>query len=649
MKVGRIWRPFGWIGRTVPLLALLIALWPQQASAWWNDDWSLRKKITLDTGASGAGITDAIGRTPVLVRLHVGNFRFGTAKEDGSDLRFVAGDDKTPLKYHIEKYDSLIGEALVWVSVPDLKQGAKNEIWLYYGNAKATSAADVKGSYDPETLLVYHFADRGTPAQDATAWGNAAQALVPAADGSIIGQGARFDGQTALTVPSGNSLVVAEGGEMTWSVWLKMTAPQPNAVLYARREGGNALTIGLDNGVPFVEVTRAGAAQRSGTGTAISAASWHHLAVTAKGGQIAVYVDGNPFSTLATPLPAIAGAALIGRDVPATSVDGVAAPAPGGDAAAPAAPEASTDAAAAVPAAAAPLTGFAGDLDELQIAKVARPAGFIKVAAIGQGPEQGKLIAFSVDEETASWFSGYFAVILKSVTLDGWVVIGILAVMAVISWIVMIDKVSYLNRIAKANKLFLVHFRASSGDLDELIGMGHHETEAPIADRVTATDHKTIHRAPLFRLFGLGATEIRRRFSSNGGQRSLSPQSIAAIRAVLDSGFMQESQRLNRLMVMLTIAISGGPFLGLLGTVVGVMITFAAIAASGDVNVNAIAPGIAAALVATVAGLGVAIPALFGYNYLITRIKDVTVEMQVFVDELVTKMAESYDKPVRAR
>ena len=84
------------------------------------------------------------------------------------------------------------------------------------------------------------------------------------------------------------------------------------------------------------------------------------------------------------------------------------------------------------------------------------------------------------------------------------------------------------------------------------------------------------------------------------------------------AAIVKESQRLNRLMVMLTIAISGGPFLGLLGTVVGVMITFAAIAASGDVNVNAIAPGIAAALVATVAGLGVAIPALFGYNYLIS-------------------------------
>jgi len=114
------------------------------------------------------------------------------------------------------------------------------------------------------------------------------------------------------------------------------------------------------------------------------------------------------------------------------------------------------------------------------------------------------------------------------------------------------------------------------------------------------------------------------------------------LRAKLDRTTAYETQKLNSMMVMLTIAISGGPFLGLLGTVVGVMITFAAIAASGDVNINAIAPGIAAALVATVAGLGVAIPALFGYNYLITRIKEITTEMHVFTDEFVTRLAETY-------
>jgi len=76
-------------------LVAILTLLPTPASAWWNDDWQLRKKITIDASASGANITDPIGTTPVLIRLHVGNFRFGSAKEDGSDLRFVASDDKT--------------------------------------------------------------------------------------------------------------------------------------------------------------------------------------------------------------------------------------------------------------------------------------------------------------------------------------------------------------------------------------------------------------------------------------------------------------------------------------------------------------------------------------------------------------------------
>ena len=634
-------------GRTcsAPMLLALIlfaVLWPASASAWWNDQWSLRKKITIDTGASGASVSDAIGTAPVLVRLHVGNFRFGAAKEDGGDLRFVAADDKTPLKHHTEKYDALLGEALVWVSVADLKPGTKSEIWLYYGNPKAPTAVDAKGTYDPDTLLVYHFADRGTPAQDVTAWANSAQSVVPGADGAIIGQGARFDGQTTLALPGSPSLVVAEGGELTWSIWLKMTAPQPRAVLFSRSEGPNGLIIGLDNGVPFAEVTNAGSTQRSGDGPAISPGAWRHLALVARSNQITLYVDGNPFSTLAAALPTMTGASQLGRSAaaPAAAADSASAgAAPAGDT--PATPPVG-DAASASSGAAA--VGFAGDVDEFHLAKVARPAGFIKLAAIGQGPEQAKLISFSVDEETSSWSNGYFAVILRSVTLDGWIVIGVLAIMAVISWIVVVDRVSYLNRIAKGNGIFLRHFRGAAADLEGLLQLDREESDASLGGQAAAKDHKMIHAAPLYHLFALSAQEVRKRFSGNGGHRALSPQAIQSIRAVLDSGFVREMQRLNRMMVMLTIAISGGPFLGLLGTVVGVMITFAAIAASGDVNVNAIAPGIAAALVATVAGLGVAIPALFAYNYLTIRIKDATNEMQVFVDELITRIAESYDK-----
>src|SRR6202034_4618102 len=107
-------------------------------------------------------------------------------------------------------------------------------------------------------------------------------------------------------------------------------------------------------------------------------------------------------------------------------------------------------------------------------------------------------------------------------------------------------------------------------------------------------------------------------------ERRLSGPSLNAVKAAIDADSVREGYMLNSQMVLLTIAISGGPFLGLLGTVVGVMITFAAVAAAGEVNVNAIAPGIAAALLATVAGLAVAIPSLFGYNYIISRVKDAT-------------------------
>jgi biopolymer transport protein ExbB len=72
------------------------------------------------------------------------------------------------------------------------------------------------------------------------------------------------------------------------------------------------------------------------------------------------------------------------------------------------------------------------------------------------------------------------------------------------------------------------------------------------------------------------------------------------------------------------------------------MITFAVIAQSGEVDINSIAPGIAGALLATVAGLAVAIPALFGYSYLSSKIKDAIADMQVFIDEFIAKVAESY-------
>jgi biopolymer transport protein ExbB len=161
-----------------------------------------------------------------------------------------------------------------------------------------------------------------------------------------------------------------------------------------------------------------------------------------------------------------------------------------------------------------------------------------------------------------------------------------------------------------------------------------------------ANDHNRFGASTLYRLYHHGVREVNKRVAAQSVSAAraniLSPQSIDAIRAAMDGTMTRLQQSLSSQMVLLTIAISGGPFLGLLGTVIGVMITFAAIALSGDVNVNAIAPGVAAALAATVAGLAVAIPALFGYNWLNTRIKSISADNRVFVDEFVTLLAEQY-------
>jgi len=161
-----------------------------------------------------------------------------------------------------------------------------------------------------------------------------------------------------------------------------------------------------------------------------------------------------------------------------------------------------------------------------------------------------------------------------------------------------------------------------------------------------AADESTlplVQRSPLYEIYHIGSEEIRHRLIRDKDRtKGLSGRSIQAIRASLDAGLVHAQHKLTNGLVYLTISIAGGPYVGLLGTVVGVMITFAIIAKSGEVDVNSIAPGIASALLATVAGLVVAIPALFIYSYLNNRIKNTTAEIQVFIDEFIAKMAEFY-------
>ncbi|PLZ01733.1 DUF2341 domain-containing protein [Burkholderia sp. WAC0059] len=590
--------------RALFLLLIAFAWLPGAANAWWQNDWSYRKSITVDTSPKGANITQAAGRVPLLIRLHSGNFQFDGLQDSGADIRFVAADDKTPLNYHVEQYDPVLGVALVWVDIPQFPAGASQNIWMYYGNKKTPDGSKPAATFDPDYTAVFHFDDAGgTPPKDATAYANNAQdASVRVVEDGIIGRAAQFSG-TPLLLAASPSLAIPAGGQFTFSDWVKPAALAAQTLLYSRRDGASALLVGLDNGVPFVEIDGGPAPVRTAAGQPVAAGQWSDIAVTADGHNVVLYVGGKPYAQVAAVLPALNTPTAIGGDV---------ANAPAGFAA------------------------FSGEMDELRLSKVARSPTLIGLDFLNEGAES-KLVSYGADEKQSGFGFGYFGVIVHSVTVDAWFVIAILLAMAVISWVVMYMKANYVGRLDKANGFFLKRFREVAGR--KLVGLAQVDAKSDEGQR--------LGQSSLYRLYRAGVDEIHSRIDEQG-RSVISAESIEAIRATMDATLVRENQRLSKSMVLLTIAISGGPFLGLLGTVVGVMITFAAIAAAGDVNVNAIAPGIAAALLATVAGLFVAIPALFGYNYLLTRNKNVSANMQVFVDEFVTRLAEAHANPDHA-
>jgi biopolymer transport protein ExbB len=584
------------------LLTVLMGCLPGVANAWWQNDWSYRKAITIDTSPKGGNIAESAGRVPLLIRLHSGNFQFDGLEDNGADIRFVAADDKTPLNYQIQQYDPVLGVALVWVDIAQFPAGATQNIWMYYGNKKAPDGSKAAETFDPDYTLVYHFNDAGgTPPKDSTAYGNNAQnSPVRIAEDGIVGKAAQFNGATPLKLAASPSLALAEGGNFTFSAWVKPGALAPQTLLYSRRDGAHALLIGLDNGVPFAEIDGAAAPVRTAAGSPLSVNQWTQIALTADGKNVTLYVGGKQYAQLQAALPALNTPVAIGGDVDN---------APAG------------------------FAGFSGEIDELRFSKVARSPALFAVDVMSQGAES-KLVNYGADEKQSGFGFGYFGVIVKSVTVDAWVVITILLAMAFISWLVMWNKASYVGNVDKANGFFVRRFREVAGK--HLVGLAHIDEKSD--------DGRRLRESSLYRLYRAGVAEIHSRVDASG-RTLITAESIEAIRATMDATLVRENQRLSKSMVLLTIAISGGPFLGLLGTVVGVMITFAAIAAAGDVNVNAIAPGIAAALLATVTGLFVAIPALFGYNYLLIRNKNVTANMQVFVDEFVTRLAEAHSSP----
>ncbi len=206
---------------------------------------------------------------------------------------------------------------------------------------------------------------------------------------------------------------------------------------------------------------------------------------------------------------------------------------------------------------------------------------------------------------------------------------------SIFSWTVMVTKFRVIRQAQRRRAQFLSLFRTDRQPL-----------------RIY-TDRIRFEGAPVFAVYKAGCQELTFQLLGSAdvdetfrGRLDAAPRissaqmrvvSSAMERAVGETALKLESQ-----MIVLATAVSGAPFLGLLGTVWGVMETFSDVAAAGSANLAAMAPGVSAALITTVTGLLVAIPAMFGYNYLITTLRALIVGLDNFAAELASEFEHKY-------
>ena len=591
------------------LPAAVLALATTDASAWWNKEWTARTPVTLDTTATGFEIGDNAGDALVLLRLHSGNFDFSLAKEDGTDLRFVSEDDKITYEHRVEKWDPLMGEAFVWISVPNVQNKAQAKFWLYSGNPEITAdeAADPKAAYDDTTILAYNFG-APTPA-DGTKNKNTASSGGTLSEGALIGPGMRLLGNTAIKIPASDTFKTNAGEPFTLTVWLKQTTINPKGVLFDWGTDADRFVLEFQSGSPVISI----GSSKSTPGEALAPNVWKHLAVVSDGTATKLFVDGKEYSSVSAAMPAISGEATLGADAVGKN-------------------------------------GLIGEMDEFVLAKTARSPGWVRLSYTGQAGNDASAKLINTQAAEGGGGGGHsgalehvmlFGDIAKNMMFDGWIAVAVCVVMMFAGWTVAAVKYVRLGKMEKGNAAFLRHWREVSTDLTAL------DLDNPNSKKHLGGENlELLADSPLYHVYHVGAEEIRLRLSQERHRgKGLRARTVQAIRASLDAALVHEQHRLNNGIVYLTVSIAGGPYVGLLGTVVGVMITFAIIAKSGEVDVNSIAPGIASALLATTVGLLVAIPALFMYSFLNTRIKGVIADMRVFIDEFVAKVAEFYHPP----
>lgn len=231
--------------------------------------------------------------------------------------------------------------------------------------------------------------------------------------------------------------------------------------------------------------------------------------------------------------------------------------------------------------------------------------------------------------------------------LQGKVIVVVLCLGSALTWSVMLTKWQQLRRARKTGRDFLQQFRRERDPLHLFI------------------NNFEMKNAPLYNIYRMGAEEISSQLG-NGGRRKGTGKgyraeagglltletdvavaergmvNIGALRNALGRAIDTEVIKLESHLPILSTAVQGGPFLGLLGSAWGVMSVFGQMGVYGTVRLGAVAPGISAALAATVVGLLVAVPSLFAYNWLAARVRHQTMEMENFADELVAAVEHNF-------
>ncbi len=234
-------------------------------------------------------------------------------------------------------------------------------------------------------------------------------------------------------------------------------------------------------------------------------------------------------------------------------------------------------------------------------------------------------------------YTGDISFAFAQSTAAGKIIVLILFASSIGAWTVMITKFIQLSTARKGSERFLAAFRSEARPTDLYIKQR----------RLPATPLRTLYQAGCraaaheFSIIGLDADALFR--GPGGGEyRRLEAHQIEAVRTVVDRTMADEALKLEDRMGILATAVSACPFLGLLGTVWGVMDAFGGMATAGTAMLSAVAPGISGALLTTVVGLIVALPSSIGYNLLTARIRRLAVQMDNFSQEFVAAVQQHY-------